>query len=43
MYEYIFGNARAGVGQAGAIMLTLVLVLLTNIVTTILRKKEVEM
>ncbi|NLI21410.1 MAG: sugar ABC transporter permease [Clostridiales bacterium] len=43
VYEYIFGNARAGVGQAGAIMLTLVLVLLTNIVTTILRKREVEM
>lgn len=43
VYEYIFGNSRAGLGQAGAIILTLVLVLLTNIVTTILRKREVEM
>ena len=43
VYEYIFGNSRAGLGQAGAILLTLVLVLLTNIVTTILRKREVEM
>lgn len=43
VYEYIFGNSRCGVGQAGAIMLTLVLVLLTNIVTTMLRKREVEM
>ncbi|MEA5015180.1 MAG: sugar ABC transporter permease [Candidatus Limiplasma sp.] len=43
VYEYIFGNARAGLGQAGAIILTLVLVVLTNIVTTILRKREVEM
>lgn len=43
VYEYIFGNSRAGLGQAGAIMLTLVLVVLTNLVTTILRKREVEM
>lgn len=43
VYEYIFGNSRAGLGQAGAIILTLVLVLLTNVVTTILRKREVEM
>lgn len=43
VYEYIFGNSRAGLGQAGAIILTLVLVLLTNVVTTVLRKREVEM
>lgn len=43
VYEYIFGNSRAGLGQAGAILLTLVLVLLTNVITTILRKREVEM
>ena len=29
VYEYIFGNSRAGLGQAGAIILTLVLVILT--------------
>ncbi len=43
VYEYIFGNSRAGIGQAGAIILTLTLVLLTNIVTTVLRRREVEM
>ncbi len=43
VYEYIFGNSRAGLGQAGAIILTLVLVLLTNVVTTILRRREVEL
>ena len=30
VYEYIFGNSRAGLGQAGAIILTLVLVVLSN-------------
>ncbi len=43
VYEYIFGNSRAGVGQAAAIILTLVLVVLTNVITTILRKREVEL
>ena len=43
VYEYIFGNSRAGVGQAAAIILTLVLVLLTNVITTVLRKREVEL
>ncbi len=42
VYEYIFGNSRVGIGQAGAIILTLVLVILTNLVTTVLRKREVE-
>lgn len=43
VYEYIFGNSRAGIGQAGAVILTLVLVLMTTTLTTILRKREVEM
>ena len=42
VYEYIFGNSRAGLGQAGAIILTLVLVVLSNIVRTVLRKREVK-
>lgn len=43
VYEWIFGNSRAGVGQAAAIILTLALVLLTNVINTVLRKKEVEL
>ena len=43
VYEWIFGNSRAGVGQASAIILTLALVIFTNIINTILRKKEVEL
>lgn len=43
VYEWIFGNSRAGVGQAAAIILTLALILLTNVINTILRKKEVEL
>jgi len=43
VYEWIFGNSRAGVGQASAIILTIALVLFTNIINTILRKKEVEL
>ena len=43
VYEYIFGNSRAGIGQSAAIILTLVLVILTNVITTILRRKEVEL
>lgn len=43
VYEWIFGNSRAGVGQASAIILTIALVLLTNLINTILRKKEVEL
>ncbi len=43
VYEYIFGNSRAGIGQAAAIILTAVLVVLTNVITTILRKREVEL
>lgn len=43
VYEWIFGNSRAGVGQAAAIILTVALIVLTNIINTILRKKEVEL
>ncbi|MGI6738141.1 MAG: carbohydrate ABC transporter permease [Christensenellales bacterium] len=43
VYEWIFGNSRAGVGQASAIILTLVLVVLTNLVNSILRRREVEL
>lgn len=43
VYEWIFGNSRAGVGQAAAIILTLALIVLTNIINTALRKKEVEL
>ena len=43
VYEYIFGNSRAGIGQSAAIILTLVLVILTNVITTVLRRKEVEL
>ena len=43
VYEYIFGNSRAGVGQAAAIILTLSLVILTNVITVILRRREVEL
>lgn len=41
VYEYIFGNARAGLGQASAIILTVVLIIITNLVNGFLRKKEV--
>ena len=43
VYEWIFGNSRAGVGQASAIILTIALVVLTNVINTVLRKKEVEL
>lgn len=43
VYEWIFGNSRAGVGQASAIILTIALVVFTNVINTILRKKEVEL
>ena len=40
--DYIFGFSKAGLGQAAAVMLTIVLVLLTRIVTYFFRKSEVE-
>lgn len=43
VYELIFANNLAGVGQAGAIILTAILLIVTSVVTTILRRREVEM
>lgn len=42
IYDSIFSNSKAGLGQAAAIILTLILVVLTQIVTRILRGLEVE-
>ncbi len=42
VYDYIFGYSKAGLGQAAAVMLTIVLVLLTRVVTYFFRKSEVE-
>ena len=42
VYDYIFGFSKAGLGQASAVMLTIVLVLLTRVVTHFFRKSEVE-
>ena len=43
VYELIFANNLAGVGQAGAIILTVILLIITNTITIVLRKREVEM
>lgn len=42
IYDYIFGYSKAGLGQAAAILLTLVLVIITRVVTKIFRRLEVE-
>lgn len=42
VYDYIFGYSKAGLGQASAVMLTIVLVLMTRVVTYFFRKSEVE-
>lgn len=42
VYDYIFGYSKAGLGQASAVMLTIVLVVLTRVVTYFFRKSEVE-
>jgi ABC-type sugar transport system permease subunit len=42
IYDDIFGFNKAGLGQAGAIIITIILVILTTIVTNILRNREVE-
>lgn len=42
IYDYIFGYNKAGLGQAAAVILTLVLIVLTRITTYFLRKAEVE-
>lgn len=42
VYDSIFSNNKAGLGQAAAIILTIILVALTQIVTRTLRRLEVE-
>ena len=42
VYDSIFSNNKAGLGQAAAVILTIVLVVLTQIVTRSLRRLEVE-
>ncbi len=42
IYQSIFQNSKAGLGQAAAIILTVILVVLTQIVTRVLRRLEVE-
>lgn len=42
VYDSIFSNNKAGLGQAAAIILTIILVVLTQIVTRTLRRLEVE-
>ena len=40
--DYVFSNNKAGLGQAAAVILTIILVVLTQIVTRSLRRLEVE-
>ena len=42
IYQSIFQNSKAGLGQAAAIILTVILIVLTQIVTRVLRRLEVE-
>ncbi len=42
VYDYIFGFSKAGLGQAAAVILTIVLVVLTRVTTYLFRKSEVE-
>lgn len=42
VYDSIFSNNKAGLGQAAAVILTVILVVLTQIVTRSLRRLEVE-
>lgn len=42
IYDYIFSFSKAGIGQAAAIIFTVILVLITRVVTVIFRKMEVE-
>jgi len=42
VYDSIFSNNKAGLGQAAAIILTIILVVLTQVVTRTLRRMEVE-
>lgn len=42
VYDYIFGYSKAGLGQASAVMLTIVLIIMTRVVTYFFRRAEVE-
>lgn len=42
VYQSIFQNSKASLGQAAAIILTVILIVLTQIVTRVLRRLEVE-
>ena len=42
VYDNIFGFSKAGLGQAAAIIVTAILVILTSVITTVFRKMEVE-
>ena len=42
IYQSIFANNKAGLGQAAAIILTIILIVLTQVVTRVLRSLEVE-
>jgi raffinose/stachyose/melibiose transport system permease protein len=42
IYDYIFGYSKAGLGQAAAVILTIVLILATRVVTYFFRKAEVQ-
>ena len=42
VYDSVFSNNKAGLGQAAAVILTIILVVLTQIVTRSLRRLEVE-
>jgi len=42
IYDYIFAFSKAGIGQAAAIICTIVLVVITRIVTYFFRRMEVE-
>ena len=42
VYDSIFSNNKAGLGPAAAVILTIILVVLTQIVTRSLRRLEVE-
>jgi raffinose/stachyose/melibiose transport system permease protein len=43
IYQSIFANSKAGLGQAAAIILTVILIVLTQVVTRVLRRLEVEL
>ncbi len=42
IYDCIFSEGKAGLGQAAAVILTVILILLTQVITRVLRTREVE-